>query len=356
VTKVVITAADAGRRLDKYLLAYLSGATRSFVYKLLRKKRIKLNGKRAEGNELLVPGDNIDLHLSQDTLENSRCENCISLPAKHVDIISRQEQTTSAGLLRHFAPRNDAAVKVLVPPSENNNFQLPPIVYEDENLLIINKPAGMASHGGMKAKTPHLLARVLTYLRQKGDYPPNATFTPALCNRLDVNTSGLVICGKNYQAIRAINTLFATPGGVEKQYLALVEGHLAGTATLTGHYNKDTATNTVRITQSEKKPQAITKYKHLSATPTHSLISVNPITGRSHQIRAHLAAIGHPLAGDRKYGGKPIKNTPGQLLHCNKLILTTPLLSYPANTAWEAEPPANFQSITKEFCKCNQPQ
>jgi len=249
----------------------------------------------------------------------------------------------------------------------------------------------MASHGGMKNKTPHLLALVLTYLQEKGDYPPDATFTPALCNRLDVNTSGLVICGKNYQAIRAVNALFASSGCIDKQYLGIVEGELTGTATLEGHYQKDTKTNTVRITPSSQgvKPtpksstprhceeqsdeaiqeicktshgftyignnglspgdsaskRVITAYTSISVSGGRTLLSINPITGRSHQIRAHLASIGHPLTGDKKYGGKPVRLAPGQLLHCNQLRLTEPFMDYPINTTWTAEPPAYFMKL-----------
>jgi len=340
VTKLTITAADIGRRLDKFLMAYLKGATRSFIYKLLRKKRIKLNGKRAEGGELLKDGDAIEFYLSQDTLDNCR--------KSRDDIYIANGATPRARYPKH-APdsvshkaRQDGDI-VPVENAASIDTNLPQIVYEDDNLLIINKPAGMASHGGMKSKVPHLLARVLAYLQQKGDYPPGATFTPALCNRLDVNTSGLIICGKNYQALRAVNNLFATPGAIEKQYLAIVEGELTGSATLEGHYNKDTATNTACITQSSKPPQAITQYASIAVSNDSSLVSVSPITGRSHQIRAHLAAIGHPLLGDKKYGGRVAHKAPGQLLHCHRLRLTKPLLNYPINTTWTAEPP-------KEFC------
>jgi len=305
---------------------YLNDATRSFIYKLLRKKRIKLNGKRAQGGELLQAGDTIEFHLSQDTLENSR----------KIRVVSKSG-----------APPPQGRAKT------THNNDLPPIVYEDENLLIINKPTGVASHGGMKSTTTHLLARVIAYLQQKGDYPPGATFTPALCNRLDVNTSGLVVCGKNYQALRAVNALFATPGAIQKQYLAIVEGELTGSATLLGLYHKDTSTNTVYITNCDAVPTVTitaantvtTQYTSLAISDGRTLVSVNPVTGRSHQIRAHLAAIGHPLLGDTKYGSTRVSNTQGQLLHCNRLELTQPLLDYPINTAWVAEPPEGFFTI-----------
>jgi len=380
VREVVITAAETGRRLDKFLMAYLSDASRVFIYKLLRKKRIKLNGKRAEGAELLKAGDAITLHLSQETLDS--CRNI----AEHISPSLRGEAKAiqhkpllwkSSGL-RHNARNGEDDAFWHNPDDQsgqhhnNPDLKIPPIVYEDENLLIINKPAGMASHGGMKGKDSHLLARVLQYLRETGAYPPGATFTPALCNRLDVNTSGLVICGKNYQALRAVNALFAISalgrcpsansfgggvvlsGGVDKEYLAVVDGQLHGSAVLEGNYQKDTAANIARITNADREPQAITAYKSLAVSNGRTLLAVNPITGRSHQIRAHLASIGHPLSGDKKYGGKPTSYASAQLLHCRRLTFNRAVLSYPVGMSWAAALPDGFvKCIAEEFRDCD---
>ena len=317
VHEVIITAADTNRRLDKFLFMYLNNAPHSFIYKLLRKKRIKLNQKRAQGGELLQAGDMIKFHISQEALDSCR----------------KNREGINPGA------------------SSQARYKMPKIVYEDGNLLIINKPPGMASHGGMKNKNPHLLARVLVYLQEKGSYTAGANFVPALCNRLDVNTSGLVICGKNYQAIRAMNALFASPGAIKKEYLAIAEGELTGSAVLEGQYHKDTNTNTVRISQGTAPPRAVTGYTSLAVSKGRTLLSVNPITGRSHQIRAHLTAIGHPLAGDKKYGGSPVHDhdAPGQLLHCKRIRITKPFLDYPINTTWVAEPPEYFKHLAQEW-------
>jgi len=421
--EIKITAADASRRLDKYLLAYFSKAPRSLIHKLLRKKRIKLNGKRAIGGELLLDGDTIGLYLSQETIAGLR-----DSELEHSDIGLNVFDTGTSAHSALDAKGRLGYYSIL--------HSLAEIVFEDEHFLIINKPAGMPSHGGMRSDEnlkkghgstgsinsighyrkrgegednhTHLLELVLGYLRQTGAWPPGSTFTPALCNRLDVNTSGLVVCGKNYQAIRAANTLFATPGLVEKEYLAVVDGALYGSATLDGQYSKDAKANTAYIKDEPGGIRAVTKYTSLAvyageavfkadtipntdavskagsvstanvapASNIRTLLSVYPITGRSHQIRAHLASIGHPLSGDKKYGGKPIsqrskipfiqmfsgnnlfnentmlnennnKNSspynnpnsthyPGQLLHCCRISFpAADGLPYPEGITWE---------------------
>jgi len=291
--RVHIKTADADRRLDKFLFAYLREAPHPLLYKLLRKKRIKLNGARAEGNEVLADGDTLDFYLSPETLETLRGERTIE-------------------------------------PAE----KLTGIIFEDDELLIVNKPVGLPSHGGLKKD--HLLARVLYYLYDSGCYRPSDTFTPALCNRLDTNTSGVVVCGKTLHALQKCTQLFAN-GGFEKEYYAIVEGKLEGEATLIGDYFKDETTNTAKITpHATTAKQAVTRYQSVAANDRYSLLRVYPITGRSHQIRAHMASIGHPLAGDKKYGGKPTSYAPAQLLHAHRLTRKD------TGDTWVAELPAYF--------------
>jgi 23S rRNA pseudouridine955/2504/2580 synthase len=315
--RVEIRAADANRRLDKFLSAYLRQAASPLLYKLLRKKRIKLNGSRAEGNEALAAGDVLDFYLSPETL------------------------TALRGTRE--APEKSAA--------------LTGIVYEDEHLLIINKPAGLPAHGGMAAqgKHDHLLARVLWYLYESGSYDPTANFTPALCNRLDVNTSGLTVCGKTLPMLQACAALFAG-GGFEKEYLAVVEGKLQGEAMLTGEYHKDEKTNTASVlatpTGGNASPRVSTYYQSLAVNKAHSLLMVRPISGRSHQIRAHLASIGHPLAGDKKYGGKPTPYAPAQLLHSHRLTVKKDGFLLKSAT-WVAPPPQGFLQCLRDWFNLN---
>ena len=325
--RVEVTAGEANRRLDRFLFAYLREAPHPLVYKLLRKKRIKLNRAKADGAETIVAGDVLDFYLAPETLAD----------------------------LRGAVPSVPQA-----PPLDG-------IVYEDAEILIVNKPAGLSAHGGSKphgnaspAADDHLLARVVSYLYTTDTYDPAGTFTPALCNRLDTNTSGLVVCGKTLAALQKYTALFAGRDKnnhshrIRKEYLAIVEGTLQGEATLTGTYTKNEATNTATITPiphplqaiSDTPKLAITHYRALghSTNATHkkyTLLSIHLQTGRSHQIRAHLSAIGHPIVGDRKYGGSPSPYAPAQLLHAWRL--ETPSGSY------QATPPKGFMRCLQDW-------
>ena len=336
--QIIIQAENAGRRLDKYLFSFLNNAPHSYVYKMLRKKRIKLNANRALGSEMLNEGDVLRFYLSDETIRNFR---------KNVFVQSAKP--------------------------------MPGIVYEDENLLIVNKPAGLASQGGMEGKNDHLLARLLFYLKEKGDYPPDADFTPGIVNRLDINTSGLVVCGKNLRTLQEFNSMFKERR-IKKEYLTVVEG-LAGrvgeSKVLRGFYVKDKKTRMAKILPSSevichsktrfvsleehkgnvigrvspapaesvyKKQEIITKYTVLATNSSHSYLLAEPITGRFHQIRAHLAFIGHPMAGDKKYGGKPTKYARNQLLHCHRLIT-----DYKGGMVWEAILPEYFTDCIQSW-------
>ena len=303
---VEITAANTNRRLDKFLFQYLNAAPENFIYKMLRKKNITLNETRAKGSEQLKAGDVIQLYLADETIEKFR----------KVREIAEARPLTG-------------------------------IVFEDENLLIVNKPQGLPSHGGISKKDDHLLARVLFYLRQTGAYDPSDTFVPALCNRLDVNTSGLVVCGKTLHALQDMNALFANQG-LDKEYITVVEGALGKVGksrVLRGYYQKESKTNMARVATQETNMAVTTAYTVLaiSRDAKYTLVAVNPITGRSHQIRAHFAAIGHPLAGDKKYGGHSTPFGQSQLLHCHRLSIPI------QGKSWEAPLPKNLQKCVNEW-------
>jgi 23S rRNA pseudouridine955/2504/2580 synthase len=305
---ITITKANTNRRLDKFLFSYLNTAPENFIYKMLRKKNITLNEARAKGSEQLQAGDTVELYLADETIDKFR------------------------------KAREIAAAKPLAG-----------IVYEDDSFLVVNKPQGLPSHG-MAGKDDHLLGRVLFYLQESGAYDPSDTFVPALCNRLDVNTSGLVICGKTLHALQEMNALFAGQK-VDKEYITVVEGDLGKVGksrVLRRYYQKEGKSNVARVINTANTMPVTTAYTVLAVSPDskYTLVSVNPITGRSHQIRAHFAAIGHPLAGDKKYGGRATPFGQSQLLHCHRLSAAT---QESGPQTWEAPLPPKMQKCVDEW-------
>lgn len=302
--EIILTTNQAGRRFDRFLFSYLPNASHSLVYKLLRKKRIKLNGRRATGSEITAAGDIAAFYLSPETLQG------------FVDI-------------KKTAPRNYGAVDV---------------IHEDENILLVNKPAGLLTHSDKQGGQDNLIDRIIYYLYAEA--PPD-DFKPSVCNRLDRNTSGLVVCGKNMAAVQALNAVFANRM-VEKTYLAVVCGCLKGSGILRGRLIKNESENRSYVTESGA--EAHTEYEAVKTGSKFSLVKIKLHTGRHHQIRAHLADFGCPVAGDVKYGGERIEKKRNRLmLHafslkfCNNEIVPP----YLAGREWQAPQPSDFTEVIK---------
>lgn len=307
--EIVINENEAGQRLDKFLGKLLKEAPASFYYKMLRKKNIVLNGKKATGNEKLTAGDSVKLFLSDETFEK----------------FAGKRQT------------NDLAASV-------PNIALE-IVYEDHDVLAINKPAGMLSQ---KAKKEDISANeyILQYLLESGTITRESlhTFKPSVCNRLDRNTSGILVAGKTLNGLQQMSKAFRERS-MEKYYLAIVAGHISKPRRIEGYLKKDGQTNQVRIFSKPSKDAKpiITEYRPLKLLGQVTLLEVHLITGRSHQIRAHLASIGHPVIGDTKYGNPRLnreflKNAgvTHQLLHAYRLFLAD-------GTKIQADAPKEFE-------------
>lgn len=309
--ELIIQNNDSGQRLDKFLQKYLDGASKGFLYKMLRKKNIKLNGSRAEGRELLSPGDRVALYLSEETIQKFRTvPQQVRYPQRELDIL-----------------------------------------YEDENVVLLDKPAGMLSQKA-KREDISLVEYFLGYLQSRGEWQPGGTFTPGICNRLDRNTSGIVIAGKSLSGLQKMSELLRERR-VEKYYLAVVEGVMKRPEVIRGYLRKDEKTNQAAIYHEAGPGRSYieTGYEPLGDNGAYTLLRVKLITGKTHQIRSHLGSIGHPLLGDVKYGGRKYRGLTGYLLHSSEIRfpeLTEPFLQLSGRCV-RAPLPQHFEKIKREL-------
>ena len=362
---------EAGQRLDKLLHKYLSNAGTGFIYKMLRKKNIVLNDKKAEGHELLKSGDVVKIYFSDETLEKMTGKLPFSDSMQNKKNPAEKALNQSGkGYLKNRTPikTQESSGKeasnnkeVLFGPKQGANAEKlmaefkARIIHEDSHLLIIDKPAGWLSQQDEPGSTS-VNELCLMYLMGKGELTEEQlqTFKPGIANRLDRNTSGLILFGKTLPALQSLAELLRSRT-VEKYYMAVVSGSLRDERTIKGYLSKDTRQNKViiRKEKSDAASEINTAYTPLKNGAGYTVLKVHLITGKTHQIRAHLASIGHPIIGDPKYGlmreNKRYKASAGvtrQLLHSWQLTFPEELsgvLSHLAGKTISAEPPKEFE-------------
>lgn len=297
--EIVISKNEEGQRFDKFLSKYLNKAPKSFIYKMLRKKNITLNKKKDDGSTILKLNDTVNIFICEDSI---------------VNFIEEKEQPAIIG----------------------NRVELN-IVYEDKDIIVINKPVGLLSQ---KAEKKDISANeyIIDYLLSSEQLTKTEmkTFTPSICNRLDRNTSGLLVAGKSLSGLQNMSKVFRERS-LHKYYLCIVNGVVKQSKLIKGYLKKDEKSNKVIISKTSiEGAQAIeTEYVPIADNGHITLMMINLITGKPHQIRAHLSYIGHPIIGDYKYGNSKLNDTykklykiNSQLLHAYKLELDDKRILY----------------------------
>lgn len=338
--EIIINANDAGRRLDRFLRKYLPGAPLGEIYKTIRKD-CKIDSKRRPESYILNEGDVLTLYLTDEELRRFGAASAApagSCPPTRPGGTGRRAKRTFS------------------------------IIYEDDNILIVSKPFGLLTHGDSREKKDHLANQVKDYLIETGSFDPRneKVFVPAPVNRLDRNTTGIVLFGKNAASMRELNRMIREDS-IRKTYMTVACGIIDDELQLGGSLVKDEAANKVKILHGDDGKEVRTTVRPLEVlrfggSLKATLCEVELITGRSHQIRAHLASVGHPLIGDSKYAGsnaadinRYVSKNLGlstQLLHAVRIefpgsAAASEVLGYLSGRSFESPAPKHFRDVLK---------
>ena len=310
---------EGGQRLDRFLKKYMRSAPLSLIYRMIRKD-VKVNGKRASQDTIIDEGDELTLYIPEDKLEGF--------------------------------------IKQGIKKKAKKEFE---VIYEDDDILVVNKPYGLLTHGDNKEKKNTLTNQVLGYLARNGNINVEGrTFSPAPANRLDRNTSGLVLFGKSFAGLKELNRLMRTKNAIQKYYLTIVCGNLQKKLVLKDKMVKDEERNKIQVLPKESREGRVmeTIAIPLAASGEYTLTEILLITGRTHQIRAHLAKVGYPIIGDKKYGN-PQKNVimlnkyglKSQFLHAYKLFFNEAegKLAYLKGQYFQCPLPKRLQEIGEDL-------
>lgn len=272
--EIIIDSSAANQRFDKFLKKYFSASSNGFIYKMLRKKNIILNDKKDDGSSILLEGDTIKVFFSDETFDKMRG---LDNSADEYNYLKRL------------------------------NYNLD-VIYEDDNIIACNKPADMLSQKS-KSSDISINEYIISYLINERNYSIEdyRLFHPSISNRLDYNTTGVILGAKTLQGQQELS-LALKERTIDKYYICIVKGKVAKDILLKGSLTKNKRTNMVKIIADENEPQIETDIKVISSNNDISLLRIHLITGKTHQIRAHLSSINHPIIGDIKYGDNKINN------------------------------------------------
>lgn len=344
-----ITAAERGQRLDKYIRRTLPNAGSSFIYKMLRKKNITRNHGKADGSEILDEGDVIAFYFSDETYAKF---------AGTGDAAVVTNQDGSPGTSATVQPAAGRENYVTAYRTLSRKYPDIKVLYEQSELLFVEKPAGVLSQKS-KDSDISLNEWFLGYLLTQGLLPTDGPwpYTPSVCNRLDRNTGGIVICAKTLLGSRVASRILRDRS-VKKYYHLVVVGALRGSGTIRCWTLKDPRTNTVKVYDHETPGASttLTEYTALRYSKANdlSLIEAELVTGKTHQLRVHLAHLGHPILGDPKYGDRrrnhaaASKGVRSQLLWSTRLELPEfeeAELADLSNKVIVSEPPSIFDNV-----------